>query len=291
LAHTTSPQHANEETMLTPQEDTRAAWDEIAAGYDEFVTAPGMPSAEDGLRRAGIRAGMRVLDVACGSGALSIPAARLGAQVLAVDQSPKMLERLQARAREEALSSIQCRVMDGTALQLEDGSFDIAASQFGVMLFADMPRGISEMARVTRPGGRVLMIVYDAPQKLDFFAFFVAAIRAAVPDFTGPPHDPPPLPFQLQDPARLRSELANAGLKDIRVEPGAEKLTLHSGKALWDWLVNSNPIVGDVLTELELTQEQLQIVQGALERGIRERAGGTGPAVLSNPLHIGIGWK
>jgi ubiquinone/menaquinone biosynthesis C-methylase UbiE len=284
-------QDASEETMLTPQQDTRAAWDSIAAGYDEFVTAPGMPSAEDGLRRAGIRAGMRVLDVACGSGALGIPAARLGAQVLAVDQSPKMLERLQARARQEALSNIECRVMDGTALQVEDDSFDIAASQFGVMLFPEMPRGINEMARVTKPGGRVLMIVYDAPQKLDFFTFFVAAIRAALPDFSGPPHDPPPLPFQLQDPAKLRRELENAGLKDIRVEPGAEKLTLPSGKALWDWLINSNPIVDGVLAELKLTQEQTETVQRALERGIRERAGGSGPAVLSNPVHIGIGRK
>lgn len=277
--------------MLTTHEDTRAAWDSIAAGYDEFVTAPGMPSAEDSLLRAGIRAGMRVLDVACGSGALSIPAARLGAQVLAVDQSPKMLERLQARARKEALSSIDCRVMDGTALELEDDSFDIAASQFGVMLFPDMPRGVSEMARVTKPGGHVLMIVYDAPQKLDFFAFLVSAIRAAVPDFSGPPHDPPPLPFQLQDPAKLRLELGNARLTDIRVEPGVEKLALRSGKALWDWLISSNPIVNDVLAGLALTQEQTAIVQRALERGIRERAGGSALAVLNNPLHIGIGRK
>jgi SAM-dependent methyltransferase len=202
-----------------------------------------------------------------------------------------MLERLQARARKEALSSIECRVMDGTALQLGDDSFDIAASQFGVMLFPDMPRGVSEMARVTKPGGQVLMIVYDAPQKLDFFTFLVAAIRAAVPDFSGPPHDPPPLPFQLQDPTKLRLELGNAGLKDIRVEPGAEQLTLRSGKALWDWLINSNPIVHDVLASLELTQEQTRIAQRALERGIRERAGESGLAVLNNPLHIGIGSK
>ena len=130
-------------------EQTRAAWDKIAAGYDEFVTATHMELGNEGLRRAGLRPGMRFLDVAAGSGALSIPAARLGAQVLATDQSPVMLERLSARARNEGLD-VETRVMDGHALELDDDSFEMAGSQFGVMLFPDMPKGIREMARVVR---------------------------------------------------------------------------------------------------------------------------------------------
>jgi ubiquinone/menaquinone biosynthesis C-methylase UbiE len=200
--------------MITQnQEQTRDAWDDIAAGYDEFVTPTHMWLANEGLRRADLRSNMRFLDVAAGSGALSIPAARLGAQVLATDISPAMVERLQARARKERLS-LETRVMDGHALELEDNSFDISGSQFGVMLFPDMPRGISELARVTKPGGRVLMTVYGVPQKIEFFGFFVSAIRAAVPGFTGPPLDPPPLPFQLQDPA------PRAGPSRIEKHPG-----------------------------------------------------------------------
>ena len=272
------------------QVQTRAAWDNIAAGYDEFVTPTHMWLSKEGLRRADLRSGMRFLDVAAGSGALSIPAARLGAQVLATDMSPVMLEHLDARARKEGLS-VETRIMDGHALELEDNTFDVAGSQFGVMLFPDMPRGISEMARVTKPGGRVLMNVYGAPQKIEFFRFFVDAIQAAVPGFTGPSMDPPPLPFQLQDPERLRQELAKAGLKDIRVETITEKLEFRSGKQLWDWLVNSNPIAGMILAELNLTKEQTAVVQQALERLVRERSGGSGPAVLTNPINIGVGTK
>jgi ubiquinone/menaquinone biosynthesis C-methylase UbiE len=277
---------------MTTQEQiqTRAAWDNIAAGYDEFVTPTHMWLANEGLRRADLRPGMRFLDVAAGSGALSIPAARLGAQVLAVDLSPNMLERLKARARKEGLN-LETRVMDGHALELEEDTFDISGSQFGVMLFPDMPRGISELARVTKPGGCVLMNVYGAPARIEFFGFFVGAIQAAVPGFTGPPMDPPPLPFQLQDPERLRQELAKAGLKDIRVETITEKLEFQSGKQLWDWLVNSNPIAGMILAELNLTKEQTAVVQQALERLVCERAGGSGPAVLTNPINIGIGTK
>jgi 2-polyprenyl-3-methyl-5-hydroxy-6-metoxy-1,4-benzoquinol methylase len=69
------------------------------------------------------------VDVAAGSGALSIPAARIGVQVLATDQSSVMLDLLHQRAGKEGLS-IETRVMDGHALELEGGSFDLAGSQF-----------------------------------------------------------------------------------------------------------------------------------------------------------------
>jgi ubiquinone/menaquinone biosynthesis C-methylase UbiE len=151
---------------MATQEETRAAWDRIAAGYDEFVTPTHMWLANEGLRRVDLRPGMRFLDVAAGSGALSIPAARLGAQVLSTDMSPVMLERLEARARKEGLS-LKTRLMDGHALEFEDDAFDVAGSQFGVMLFPDMLRALREMARVTSPGGRVLMNVYGSPRKID----------------------------------------------------------------------------------------------------------------------------
>jgi hypothetical protein len=121
--------------------------------------------------------------------------------------------------------------------------------------------------------------------------FFVAAIRAAVPGFTGPPVDPPPLPFQLQDPERLRRELANAGLKDIGVETISGTLEFQSGQHPWSWLVNSNPIAGMILAGLNLTEEQLAVVQQALDGMIRERSGGSGPAVLTNPINIATGTK
>jgi len=193
--------------MSTQEEQTRAAWDKIAPGYDRTNTPTQMWLGNEGLRRAGLHAGMRFLDVAAGSGSLSIPAARLGAQVLATDLSPAMLALLGARARKEGLN-IETRVMDGHALQLDDNSFDMAGSQFGVMLFPDMPKGIGELARVVKPGGRVLVTVYGDPRKVEFFAIFMAAIRSVRPDFTGPPMEPPPLPFQLQDPARFRAAAA-----------------------------------------------------------------------------------
>lgn len=275
---------------MTIHMETRAAWDRIAPGYDRNVTPTHMWLGNEGLRRAGLRAGMRFLDVAAGSGALSIPAGRLGARVLATDQSALMLERLEERARQEGLA-IETRVMDGHALELDDDSCDIAGSQFGVMLFADMPRGIREMARVVRPGGRVLMNVYGDPREIEFFALFVRAIQSVRPGFTGPPMDPPPLPFQLQDPGKLRKELAAARLRDVEVETITETLEFQTGKELWDWLIWSNPIVETVLGGLSLENRERDAIRHALETLVRDRAGGGGSAALTNPINIGVGTK
>jgi ubiquinone/menaquinone biosynthesis C-methylase UbiE len=271
-------------------DDARVAWDAIAPGYDRTNTPTQMWLGEQGLGRVGLRPGMRFLDVAAGSGALSIPASRLGATVLAIDQSPRMLELLRARATSEGLA-IETRVMDGHALDLDDGSFDIAGSQFGVMLFPDMPKGIREMTRVVRPGGRVLMSAYADPHRIDFLCFLVTAVQSVRPAFTGPPMDPPPLPFQLQDPERLRTELANAGLSEIRVETITETTAFQTGVELWEWLIWSNPIVESVLAPLKLTTEERVLIQAALEKLVRERAGGAGAARLTNPINIGIGTK
>lgn len=266
----------------------RAAWDGIAAGYDEFITGTHFRLAGEGLSLAGLRSGMLFLDVAAGSGALSIPAAKLGAEVLATDLSPGMLERLRVRASGAGLD-IETRAMDGHALDLPADRFDVTGSQFGVMLFPDMPKGIAEMARVTKPGGRVLVIAFGDPREVDFFAFFLDAIRAVRPQFTGPPE--PPLPFQLRDPETLRRVFAAAGLREVRVEQTAEHLEIASGAVLWDWLLNSNPIVRGVLAALELTPEETAAIPKALERLVRKRAGGKETALLTSPINIGVGTK
>lgn len=269
---------------------TRAAWDRIASGYDATNTPSQMGIAEESLGRADVGPGTRLLDVAAGSGALAIPAARRGARVLAVDLSPVMLGLLEARARGEGLH-IETRVMDGHVLDLEDDGFDLAGSQFGVMLFPDMPRGIREMARVVKPGGRVLVTAYGDPREIEFLGFLVDAVRSVRPAFDGPPMDPPPLPFQLRDPERLREELAAAGLRDIEVETVTETALFRSGKELWEWIVWSNPIVESVLGDLGLTTAERETVRRALDEKVRRRAGREGIARLTDPVHIGVGTK
>jgi len=97
---------------LKKQAEARDAWDRIAPGYDRTNTPTQMWLGKQSLSRAGLRSDMRFVDVAAGSGALSIPAARVGARVLATDHSPVMLDLLERRARSEGLE-IEIRIMDG----------------------------------------------------------------------------------------------------------------------------------------------------------------------------------
>ena len=176
--------------------------------------------------------------------------------------------------------------MNAHVLDLPDGAFDVTGSQFGVMLVPDQPRALREMVRVTKPGGRVLMIAYGDPTMIDFLGFFFGALRVVVPEFEGLPDDPPPLEFQAADPEELRRRMLDAGCTDVTVERASEEL-VRSGQELWDWCLGSNPIAGMLLADL--TDEQKTTLRQVLDGMLRERSGGNRPAVLTGPVNIAIG--
>jgi ubiquinone/menaquinone biosynthesis C-methylase UbiE len=265
------------------------AWDAIADGYDRYVAPQEVDLASEALRLVGLEPGQRFLDVAAGTGGLSLPAARLGAQVLATDWSPAMIERFEARVREEGLSNAAGRVMDCHALELPDDHFDVTGSQFGVMLVPEQPRALRELVRVTRPGGRVLVIAYGSPADLEFLQIFIGALTAVTPGFPGLPDDPPPLEFQVSDPDVLRRRLTEAGLKEVRVERTAERPAFASGQEMWDWVLYGNPIPGMLVADL--TESQQARLRQVLDGMLRERAGANRRAVLTNAVNIGIGTK
>jgi len=265
------------------------AWDSIADLYDEHVAPGESELATAGLRLAGLKAGDTFLDVAAGPGGLSLPAARLGAKVLATDWSPKMIEHFNARATVEGLDA-EGRVMDCHALDIPDDTYDVTGSQFGVMLVPDQARALREMVRVTKPGGRVLLIAYGDPSEFEAFHVFLSAVQAVVPEFEGPADDEPMLEFQVADPDVLRQRLVDAGLRDVIVDTtNQERINVRSGQQLWDWTLGSNPIPNMLLADLTEVQRDdiIQVVDGI----VRERAGVSGAAVLTAPLNIGVGTK
>jgi ubiquinone/menaquinone biosynthesis C-methylase UbiE len=265
------------------------AWDSIAAMYDEHVAPGESDLATVGLRLAGLKAGDTFLDVAAGPGGLSLPAARLGTTVLATDWSPKMIEHFNARATAEGLEA-EGRVMDCHALDIPDNTYDVTGSQFGVMLVPDQAQALREMVRVTKPGGRVLVIAYGDPSEFEAFHVFLSAVQAVVPEFEGPADDEPILEFQVADPEVLRQRLIDAGLRDVIVDTtNQERIYVKTGQQLWDWTLGSNPIPNMLLADLSARQRDdiIRVVDGI----VRERSGGSGAAVMTAPLNIGVGTK
>ncbi len=233
-----------------PDHAPAEAWDAIAAGYAEHV-APGEQRVSAlALDLVGLREDESFLDVAAGPGGLGLAAARRGATVLATDWSPAMLAQFEAAVRSEGLANASGRVMDAHALALEHDSFDVTGSQFGVMLVPDQAVALQEMVRVTKPGGRVLLIAYGSPAEFDALQLFVAALQTVVPDFEGLP-DPPPLEFQVSDPAVLRARLVAAGLSGVQViTTEQERIEVSTGQQAWDWMLYSNPITGMIIEDV-----------------------------------------
>jgi SAM-dependent methyltransferase len=134
-------------------ERVRATWTagdfgRIAQGYE--------PGAAEFITRLELAAGERVLDVACGTGNLTIPAARTGASVTGIDIAPNLIMQARARAAEEGVS-IALDVGDAEDLPYELDEFDTVVTMFGVMFAARPERAASQLLRVTRSGGRIAM--------------------------------------------------------------------------------------------------------------------------------------
>ncbi|WP_147916836.1 class I SAM-dependent methyltransferase [Ruania zhangjianzhongii] len=274
-------------TSTDPTSDQiRHAWDAIAVRFDQFVTPTATDNAELTLTHAPLGTGTRLLDVACGSGALAIPAARAGATVTAVDISPQMIELLSTRARAAGLT-VDARVLDAHALDLPDDAFDVSVSQNGVTMSARLGRCLTEMARVTRPGGTVLVAAFGPLPAVEFLSMFFAGVRTAVPEFVGLPTDPPPPPFRVAAPQALAENLIEAGVRDVAVHQVSWDTPVASADALWDEVTASNPLGGQVVAGLDEGHrtEALAVLDGML----RERFGGSPGGVLRAAVNVAVG--
>jgi len=136
------------------KDSMRAPW--IAGDFGAIAREMGAPEAESFVARMELEPGARVLDIACGTGNVTIPLARRGARATGLEMMPHLLEEARARAAREGLP---IRFDEGFAetLPYPDGSFDVLVSMFGIM-FSPLPATVvSEMARVLRPGGRLAL--------------------------------------------------------------------------------------------------------------------------------------
>ena len=138
------------------------------------------------VARGGIAPGMRVLDVACGTGNAARPAARAGAQVTALDLAPGLLEAGSAKARAEGLD-IEWREGDAEDLPFEDGRFDRVLSTFGHMFAPRHQRTVDEMARVCSKGGAIVTATWTPEGVTGDIFKATGSYMPPPPDYASPP--------------------------------------------------------------------------------------------------------
>jgi SAM-dependent methyltransferase len=156
--------------------------------YPSMVETFLLPLGPRLVEAAGIGPGQRVLDVAAGTGNASIPAAQTGAEVVASDLTPELLEAGRARAEAEGVE-LEWAEADAHDLPFEDASFDVVISSIGVMFAPFHQKAADEMARVCRPGGTIALLSWT-PEGM------IGALFRAMGQFMPPPPpgaQPPPL--------------------------------------------------------------------------------------------------
>jgi demethylmenaquinone methyltransferase / 2-methoxy-6-polyprenyl-1,4-benzoquinol methylase len=218
---TTAPPGAGPSSGTLPETQVRAMFDRIARVYDRMNSVMTAGMHHRWRRRAvdltGVGPGSRALDVATGTGDLAVELAGRGADVVGLDFSEAMLEL--ARAKAPGVEFVAGNALD---LPFEDASFDAVTVGFGARNFADLDRGLNEMARVTRPGGRVVILEITTPQKPPLSWFFRLWFDRAVPALgrlAGDSDAYTYLPSSVRrfpGPRGLAQRLAAAGLDDVR---------------------------------------------------------------------------
>ena len=181
----------------------KATW--MAGDFDKIAQVI-EPGAVDFIERLSPAPGARVLDVACGTGNLSLPAARAGAVVTGVDIAPNLLATARRRAQDEGLR-IAFDEGDAEALPYADATFDEVVTMFGAM-FAPRPETTAaELLRVCRPGGRVAMANWTP-------AGFIGRMFKTTAAHVPPPSVPSPLMWGDEAAARER---LREGSRETRV--------------------------------------------------------------------------
>jgi ubiquinone/menaquinone biosynthesis C-methylase UbiE len=170
------------------------------------------PATELMLDLAEVRTGIRVLDVAAGTGDQTVMAAqRVGptGYVLATDISASMLKLAADATREAGLTNVETRVMDAENLDLEADFFDAVICQLGLMLFSNPAKVLRGMRRVVRPGGKVAALVFSTAEKNPYQGITVGIARR---------FGSAPLPlFSLGETDVLENTFRESGLRDVTV--------------------------------------------------------------------------
>lgn len=168
------------------------------------------------VRGAELRPGMKVLDLASGTGEPALSVAKAvgpKGRVIATDLVPEMLEAARINAASEGLVNLEFRTADAESLPFADGEFDRVTCRFGVMFFPDVPKALGEIRRVLKPGGRVCFAVFGTLEENPIFRVSLGPFlkRVKMP----PPAADAPHIFRFADESKLANALSSAGFSKV----------------------------------------------------------------------------
>jgi len=208
---------------LEPDQQPRR-WDDHVSLYEDVFEPLTQSFSEAAIEALAPDPRSRVLDSGAGAGGAALELARRGHSVTAIDASPAMVARIKARASAAGLM-IDALAMDGQDLAFSDASFDAALSVLGVILFPDAVRGLSELRRVVRPGGRIALITWTAPEAYEL----IGELRAAALSVLGSlPVRALPAQLRFKERQAFHALFAGAGLPTAAISQVTAELVAPS---------------------------------------------------------------
>jgi SAM-dependent methyltransferase len=236
-------------------------WERAAPGWGkraEHVRAFGMPVSAWMVEHAGLRPGMRVLELAAGPGDTGFLAAELiepGGTLVCSDASDTMLQIARARARELGIADmVEFKRVELEWIDLGTASVDAVLCKWGLMFSVDPETSLREARRVLRPGGRIALAVWDQPEFNPWSTITTDALVEL--GYTEPTDRDAPGQFALAKPGRLAEVMAAAGFVDVVIE------TVDPSRA-WgsvdEWVEETNDlssVFGEVYEPLSADQRE-----------------------------------
>jgi demethylmenaquinone methyltransferase/2-methoxy-6-polyprenyl-1,4-benzoquinol methylase len=237
----TRPQPSDQPAQFAEQ--VQSMFDRIAGRYDllnSLMTA-GLHHVwrERAVDRAGVSPGDSVLDVCCGTGDLSFELAQRvspSGRVVGCDFSEPMLDLAREKAAARNVESARFEWADALNLPYDDGRFDAVTVGFGIRNFADRDRGLREMSRVLKPGGRLVILEFTEPRRPPFSTFYSLWFDRIVPLLGRLTPNPEAYSYLAEsvhgfpDPGGLAAKMDAAGLERIRwLLTAGGILAIHSG--------------------------------------------------------------